>query len=84
MTDLQSTDHRDCTPLHYAVQSKRSETIELLVASGESIYYQDGLFQNALHHAAWWKNLKAAKKLVSLDDSRLCYHRINMETCPHI
>lgn len=68
MTDLQSTDHRGRTPLHYAVQSKRSETIISLLASNGNLYHKDNSFQNTLHHAVWWKNLEAAKKLVSLDN----------------
>ena len=65
--EVNRKDVQGCTPLHYAVQSSRApKTIELLMANGCSAHAVDNIGQTALHWAATWSNLEAAKKLISL------------------
>ena len=72
-------ERKDCqgrTPLHYAVESSRvAQVIDLLVANGCNIHAIDDLSQTALHRAARWNNLEAAKKLEMLDGEGLLLSR---------
>ena len=70
-TEVRRTDNEGRTALHYAVQSKRVETIDLLLASGEDLHAKDSSSQTVLHCAAHWGNLEAAKKIVALGDSEV-------------
>lgn len=70
-TEVQRTDKNGRTALHYAVHSKRLETIDLLLACGEDLHAKDNSSQTVLHCAAQWGNLEAAKKIVALDLSKV-------------
>ncbi|KAL9121111.1 MAG: hypothetical protein Q9187_002335 [Circinaria calcarea] len=70
-TEVQRADNKGRTALHYAVQSKRLETIDLLHANGEDLHAKDNSSQTVLHCAARWGNLAAARKIVALGDSEI-------------
>lgn len=70
-TEVQRTDNEGRMALHYAVQSKRLKTIDLLLASGGDLHAKDNSSQTVLHCAARWENLEAAKKIVALGDSEV-------------
>ena len=71
LTEVQRTDNEGRTALHYAVQSKRLKTVDLLLASGGDLHAKDKSSQTVLHCAARWENLEAAKKVVALGDSEV-------------
>ena len=61
-------DRRGCTPLHYLAQSSRAPaTMDLLLRKGSNIYATDKSQKTALHYAALWGNLEAARALVGRD-----------------
>ena len=68
LSEVNRRDFQGLPPLHYATQSSRAvEVIDILIASNCSIDAVDNLGQTALHWAARWENLEAAKKLRALD-----------------
>ena len=66
LAEVRRTDNEGRTALHYAVQSKRSKTIDLLLASGGNLYAGDNASRTVLHYAARWENLEAAQKVVAV------------------
>ena len=64
---LTNTDVNGLSLLHYAVRSRRVETIDLLLQHGCSSQIVDKTGQTALHHAVNRKNLEAVKRLLTLD-----------------
>ena len=69
LTEVQRVDNEGRTALHYAVQSTRSKTIDLLLAGGADLHAKDHSSQTVLHCAVRWENLEAARKIVGLGDS---------------
>jgi len=62
-------DERDCcgkSALHYAIESKRTETIDILVSRGADIRAVDCNGRTPLHHAAARGNLHAVMKVVGI------------------
>ena len=55
--------------MHYAVRSRRVQTIDLLYQHGCSIHMVDKCGQTVLHHAVKRKNLDAVRRLLLLDGS---------------
>lgn len=64
--DVDARDIRGQTPLHYAVQCKRTETIDLLVARGSRVRAIDTNGCTVLHCAAMHNNVAAIKRLLEL------------------
>lgn len=73
LTEVRRADNKGRTLLHYAVQSKRLKTIDMLLASGGELHSKDSLSRTVLHHAARWGNLEAAQKVVDLGDSKVLF-----------
>lgn len=59
-------DIRGQTPLHYAVQSKRVDAIDILVNRGASIFDVDSMGRTVLHCAAKRNNVAAVTRLLEL------------------
>ena len=68
---LSDTDVNGLSLMHYAVRSRRTQTIEILYRHGCSIRAVDKNRQTALHHAVKRDNLEAVKQLILLDGSGL-------------
>ena len=64
--DVDARDIRGQTPLHYAVQCKRTETIDLLVARGSRVRAIDTNGCTVLHCAVMHNNVAAIKRLLEL------------------
>lgn len=69
--DLSDTDVNGLSLMHYAVRSRRIQTIEILYHHGCSTQAVDKDKQTVLHHAAKKGNLEAIKQLVLLDSTSL-------------
>lgn len=57
------------TPLHYATESRRVETIDMLLSKGVDLHARDLKGRSALHHAASQGKLDAVKRLLILGAS---------------
>ena len=68
---LSDTDINGLTLMHYAVRSRRPQTIAILYHHGCSIRAVDKNRQTALHHAVKRGNIEAIKQLILLDGSGL-------------
>ena len=69
--NVNDTDTDKMSLMHYAVRSKRVQTINILYKYGCSTQAIDNNKQTALHHAVKRKNLEAAKRLLQLDGKGL-------------
>ena len=56
----------DVPLLHYAVYSKRTETLDILYEHFQNIYVKDHRGRSILHYAAWQDNEAALQKVVEL------------------
>ena len=68
---LSDTDVNGVSLMHYAVRSRRPQTILILYHHGCSIRAVDKNRQTALHHAVKRGNIEAIKQLILLDGSGL-------------
>ena len=67
-TEVQGKDFKGRRPLHYAAQSSRAvHVITMLIDRGCDLYAVDDMGQTAMHWAAHWKRIDAAKMLAALD-----------------
>ena len=67
-TDIQRRDFKGRQPLHYAAQSSRAvQVINILIDKGCDLYAVDEMGQTAMHWAAYWKQMDAAKRLAAVD-----------------
>lgn len=68
LPDVQKTDSRGLTPIHYAARSSRaSMVIKLLLAHGGYLLTKDQRDRNILHHAAQWNTLEAIQETLQSD-----------------
>ena len=67
---LDDTDDDGLSLMHYAVRSRRVQTIDFLLQRGCSAQIVDNTGQTALHYAVWRQNLEAVKRLLILDGSK--------------
>lgn len=79
---LTDTDVNGLSLMHYAVRSRRVQTIDLLSQHGCSSQIVDKTGQTALHHAVKRKNLEAVKRLLTLDGSRNLSRQDNKDQTP--
>ena len=80
------TDIRDSSgsiPIHYAIQFKNIQAIQLLIASGSKVYIADEEGYNSLHLAVKSKNLQIVKAITNIM-SNLDAKTIRGETALHI
>lgn len=64
--DARHQDDRGRTLLHYAVESRRIETIDMMISRNADIRATDNNGRTVLHHAAMCGNLAAVKRIIEL------------------
>ena len=64
--EIRRHDKLSRTALHYAVQSRRTEVIDLVFSRGADIRAVDSKGRTVLHHAAMHNNLAAVKRVLEL------------------
>lgn len=62
--DARCRDGRGRTVLHYAMESRRTETIRIMICQGADVRARDHCGRSIFHHAAWRRNLEAIKYLL--------------------
>ena len=67
------TNRQGVTLLHYAVYSRRTETIDLVASYYKDIFIKDHEGRPILHYAAWQNNVAATQKIVELGGADLLY-----------
>lgn len=72
-SNLSLTNSKGVTLLHYAVHSRRTETLDLVARYCKDIFVKDHQGRSILHYAAWQNNVAAVQKVVQLGGAELLY-----------